>query len=62
MTITIQYTENELKELVYKDLQSKLGDIPLEKAAVHIETKSKQNYKSEWESGAGFRATYQKMI
>ena len=61
MQIEIIYTEQELLNLVAQDLQEKLGTIDLDRAAMKIEVKSKQNYKSEWEMAA-FRAVYKKVI
>ncbi len=61
MKIKIEYTEKEVTELILADLERKLGDIPLDEKSVHIEVKSKQNYKSEWEH-ANFRATYEKSL
>lgn len=56
MKIQIEYTEEELTELIIKDLNSKLN-LDLNKSCLIIEVKSKQNYKSEWEKAA-FRARY----
>lgn len=52
--IVVEYTEEDLKKLVLKDIRDKMPGISFEPRDVHIETKSKQNYKSEWES-ANFR-------
>ena len=57
MNLTIQLDEKDLKQLVCDELQRKLGDITIDASKVTIEVKSKQNYKSEWESAA-FRATF----
>lgn len=57
MNVEITYTEQDLKRLVMEDIQRKLGDVPFDEKKVVIETKSKQNFKSEWESAA-FRASY----
>jgi hypothetical protein len=53
--INLELTEIELKEIVLAKFQEMLGEIPLKKEDVHIQVKSKQNYKSEWEE-ASFRA------
>ena len=54
MKIEIELTEEDLKQLVLEHLTSLLNKtIKIED--VIIETKSKQNYKSEWES-ASYRA------
>lgn len=56
MTINIEITEKELRKLVADDIEKRLGDIGFRTEDVHIQVKSKQNYKSEWEEAA-FRAT-----
>ena len=55
-TIKIEYTETDLKNLVLKDLQAKFPSQKITLNQVKIETKSKQNYRSEWES-ADFKAS-----
>jgi hypothetical protein len=58
MKVQIEYTEKELKELVVKDLESKMNwDIDIKN--LNILVKSKQNYRSEWEE-ASYKATYTK--
>lgn len=57
MQIEIKMTEAQVKELIASHIAQKLGDLPFDKSKVLIETKSKQNYRSEWES-ADFRVTY----
>lgn len=57
MTISITIEETELKKLIIAELETKLGNIPLNKVNVTILVKSKQNYKSEWEQ-ASFKAEY----
>lgn len=54
--INIEFTEDDLKDLVTRRLSELLGDVVIKRADVKIEVKSKQNYKSEWEEAA-FRAT-----
>ena len=61
MFINIQLTEQDLKALVIKELQTRLGEMPLDVMNVSIEVKSKQNYKSEWETAA-FRATLKQEV
>lgn len=53
--IDIEVDEITLKRLVVEYLQRKMGDIKIDENDVYIETKSKQNYRSEWEVAA-FRA------
>ena len=59
--ISIEIKESVLQELVIASLKDKLGDVSLTPEDVKVEVKSKQNYKSEWET-ASFRATVNKMI
>ena len=61
MKITIEINEASLKELVVDEIARRLGDIPVSKEDIKIEVKSKQNYKSVWETAA-FRATYDKTV
>ena len=61
--IHIELTEKDLRRLVLKEIRDNYAfGAKLEETDVSIETKSKQNYKAEWESGAGFRATVSKEI
>lgn len=55
MQMKIELTEREVRELVYDYLEKTLGDINFKKEDVQIQVKSKQNYRSEWES-ASFKA------
>ncbi len=55
MNIEITLTEVDLKRLVMDELQRRMGDMSLDSSEVKIETKSSQNFKSEWET-ANFRA------
>ena len=57
MNITIEIDEQALKQLVVNELERRLGEIIVCKEDVCIQVKSKQNYKSEWET-ASFRAVY----
>lgn len=59
--VSITMDEAALKKLIVQYLQDKLGGVGLDSKDVRIEVKSKQNYKSEWESAA-FRATVEKVI
>jgi len=56
MRVNIELTEDNVKEII---LEQKLGGgvVPFNRDNVIIETRSKQNYKSEWET-AEFRVTY----
>lgn len=56
MTLSIELTEKELREMVYQRLRNQLGNIEFNPKDVKIQVKSKQNWKSEWEE-ASFRAT-----
>jgi len=62
MKIQIELTEKDLRRLVLEEIRRKTGVESLTETDVSIETKSKQNYKSEWEGGAGFRARVEKEI
>lgn len=56
MTLDIEITENELRDLVFAKLQSMLGAVALDPKDVKIEVKTTQNYRAkEWEAGQ-FRA------
>ncbi|MDF2873355.1 MAG: hypothetical protein K0R22_38 [Sporomusa sp.] len=50
--ISVEYTEEDLKQLIREDLLRKMPGIKIERHSISIETKSKQNYRSEWESAA----------
>lgn len=60
MRIDIEYTEKDLKELIMADLRDSMPGMELTENDIHIEVKSKQNYKSEWES-ASFRGRVHKI-
>ncbi len=53
--IEIEITEDTLKDLVLNYLAENVTNFPLTSKDIDIQVKSKQNYKSEWES-ASFRA------
>lgn len=57
MKIQVQITEKELRQMVLEKIQRDLGEAGarLTEKDVEIETKSTQNYRSEWERAA-FRA------
>lgn len=52
------YDENDIRELIKQDLEKKMPGVTFSFEDIKIEVKSKQNYRSEWESAA-FRATVQ---
>lgn len=54
--VSIEINESVLKQLVLTYIADKLGDVAFTESDVKIETKSKQNYRSVWESAA-FRVT-----
>lgn len=56
MQLRVELTEHDLRQLVLQELQRMMPEVELTANDVTIETKSKQNYKSEWESAA-FRAS-----
>ena len=49
--LNMSYTEDDLRRLVVEDIARKTG-IDIKTVDVKILVKSKQNYKSEWESAA----------
>lgn len=55
MTTTVMLNKEDLKRLVLEEIKKRLGDLPFDMATIKIETRSKQNFKSEWED-ADFRA------
>ena len=57
MNLTIEITEQDLKELIIKEIQRRVGDVPVQSKDVSVLVKSKQNYRAEWEE-ASFRATF----
>lgn len=58
MKIRIEVDERKLVELVEAYIEHETGR-EVDKSKLSIETKSQQNYKSQWEKGAGFRAVYE---
>lgn len=59
MKIAIEIDEKVIRDLVFKHIAEKLGDVDLNPADVKIEVKSTQNWKAEWETAA-FRARVEK--
>lgn len=56
MRAIITITEQNIRDLIIKELEEKTGQTFVAEN-LQIEVKSKQNFKSEWEVAA-FRATY----
>jgi len=50
MKITVQLSEQDIKNLILKKFQDEMPNCHVEKKDITILVKSKQNYKSEWES------------
>ena len=50
--IQIELTETDVKALIVKHFEDLMGNVPVRRENVTIEVKSKQNYKSEWETAA----------
>jgi hypothetical protein len=59
MRVSIELSESDVRHLVMQEMRRRLGEVDLEPKDVHIEVKSKQNYRSEWEPAA-FRARVEK--
>lgn len=57
-TVKIEITEKELRDLIFSHLKDKFGHCNFDKNKVVIQVKSKQNYRSEWETAA-FQAVYE---
>lgn len=64
MKVRIELTEKDLRRLVLHEIRTRLGDYgsQISETDVSIETKSNQNWKAEWEGGAGFRARLEKEV
>jgi hypothetical protein len=58
LKLDIEYTDQDIKDLILKDLANKF-DGEIDPKLLDIKVKSKQNYRSEWESAA-FKAAYHK--
>ncbi len=50
--IQIELTETDVKALIVKHFEDLMGNVSIGRDNVTIEVKSKQNYKSEWETAA----------
>lgn len=59
MKISLELNDQELRSIVRRHFEGKLGEIELEDSDIKIEVKSKQNYRSEWEI-VEFRARVEK--
>lgn len=57
MKIRIELTEHDVRRLVAEEIRDKTGHV-ITADKIQVEVKSKQNYKSEWES-CEFRAVYE---
>ena len=57
MLLRIEFTDQDLKRLILRELQNKLKDIKVDNTLLQIQVKSVQNFKAEWERAA-FRAIY----
>lgn len=55
MQISVEIDEMELRMLVLNRMRALMPDESISESDIKIEVKSKQNYRSEWES-ASFRA------
>lgn len=58
MKIKLELSEAELKKLIIEHFKRLLGEVEFDEKRLLIETKSKQNYRAEWEK-ADFRAAYE---
>jgi RNase P/RNase MRP subunit POP5 len=47
--VTVELTEKELREIVARHLNEKLGSLSVAEKDVKFLVKSKQNYRSTWE-------------
>lgn len=61
MRIDIEIDEIDLKQLVLEHIIKQTGNSSITIEDINIETKSKQNYESEWERAA-FRAKIVKAL
>lgn len=55
MKINVEFTEQDLKDMVLARMRREMPDADIQPENVMIEVKSTQNYKAEWEIAA-FRA------
>lgn len=58
MKIRVEIDAKAIRKLVLDHIRESMPGVAFNPDAVQIEVKSKQNYKSEWESAA-FRAVYE---
>lgn len=58
MKVRLELSRQQLERLVVNHFREKLGEMAFDEKKIKIETKSSQNYRSEWES-ADFRAVYE---
>lgn len=59
MKIHVEIDEQELRQMIIARFRELMPDTRINEPDVQIEVKSKQNYRSEWESAA-FRASIRK--
>lgn len=58
MKIRIEIDKKRLQQLVQAEIERLAGDIAVEPTKIAIETRSKQNYRAEWEE-ADYRAVFE---
>lgn len=61
MAVNIEVDEETLRALVIKHLQTVCEGLAIDNNDITIEVKSKNNFKSEWETAA-YRARVQKRV
>ncbi len=61
MILNFQLSQGDVTKLVHEHFRKLLGEVPFEASDIHIEVKSRQNFKSEWEPAA-FRARLEKRV
>lgn len=61
MKISVQLSEDDLRQLVLKKIQEEMPEADIQMEHVKIETKSTQNYRAEWEVAA-FRARVEREL
>ena len=52
MRLTVNINEKDIKQMALESLAAAMPLVPIPVEKVHFETKSKQNYRSEWEEAA----------
>lgn len=55
--VVVKLTEDEIREAIAYYAEHKLNSIPINSNDVHVQVKSKQNWRSEWEDAA-FKAEF----